>query len=53
MLEELNELIESMLLDIASEGTGAALGIALMWGLFFGGTFTIFSALMTVLISTV
>ena len=53
MLEELNQLIEAMMVDIASEGIGTAFGIALMWGLFFGGTFAVFYGLMTLLSSTV
>ena len=39
MLEELNELVEGMIIDITSEGMGTTIGVALMWGMFFGGTF--------------
>ena len=53
MLEELNELIENFIIDIASEGIGTTLGYILMWGLFFGGTFALFSGLMNLLSSTV
>lgn len=53
MLEEINELIEGMFFDIGSEGIGTAMGIVLMWGLFFGGTFAVFYGLMTLLASTV
>lgn len=53
MLDELNELMEGMMIDIASEGMGTALGVALMWGLFFGGTFALFYGLMTLLSSTI
>lgn len=53
MLDELNQLIESIMIDVASEGTGSAFGIIIMWGLFFGGTFAVFSALMSLLASMV
>ena len=53
MLEELNELIEGMLIDIASEGMGTTFGVVLVWGLFFGGTFALFYGLMTLLSSTI
>lgn len=53
MLEELNELIESLMIDITSEGTGTIMGVVLLWGLFFGGTFTGFSVLMTWMSSTI
>lgn len=53
MLEELNELLEGMIIDIASEGMGTTFGLILMWGMFFGGTFTVFHDLMTLLSSTI
>ena len=53
MLEEMKEILETMIIDIASEGMGTAMGMALMWGLFFGGTFTVFYGIMTLLASTI
>lgn len=53
MLEELNELVEGMIIDITSEGMGTTIGVALMWGMFFGGTFAMFTRLMQLLSSTV
>lgn len=53
MLEELNELIEGMVIDIASEGMGTTLGLILMWGMFFGGAFAVFYGLMILLSSTI
>ena len=53
MLKELNEIIEGVTIDIASEGMGTAVGMALMWSLFFGGTFTVFYWIMTLLASTI
>lgn len=53
MLEELNELLEGIMIDIASEGMGTAFGYVLMWGMFFGGTFAVFYGLMELLSSTI
>lgn len=53
MLEELNELMESIIIDIASEGMGTALGLILMWSGFFCGTYTLLNGLMTLLSSAV
>jgi len=53
MLEELNELLEGIMIDIASEGMGTTLGYVLMWGMFFGGTFAVFYGLMELLSSTI
>ena len=52
MLEELNELLEGMMIDIASEGMGTVVGMAFLWGLFFCGTFAGFHKLMILLSST-
>lgn len=52
-MEELNELIESMMIDVAEEGVGATAGIGLLWGLFFGGAFTLFKGLLELLAGTV
>ena len=49
MLDEINELLEGTIIDIACEGIGIAMGIGLMWGLFFGGVFEIFCRLITLL----
>ena len=51
MLDELNELLEGNIIDIAGEGIGTAMGIALLWGVFFGGVFELFGELMTFLFS--
>lgn len=53
MLEELNEIMESIIVDIASEGMGTTLGLILMWSGFFGGTYTLLNGLMTLLSSAV
>ena len=52
-MEELNELIESLLIDVGEEGIGATAGIGLMWGLFFGGAFALFKGLLELLAGTV
>jgi len=52
-MEEINELIESMMIDVAEEGIGTVAGIGLMWGMFFGGTFTLFRGLLELLAATV
>lgn len=52
-MEELNELIESLLVDIAEEGLGATAGIGLMWGLFFGGAYAAFTGILNLLASTI
>ena len=52
-MEELNELIESLMIDVAEEGIGTTAGIGLMWGLFFGGAFMLFQGLLELLASTV
>ena len=52
-MSQLNELIEILLMDVGTEGIGTTAGIALMWGLFFGGSFTLFSRLMELLAGTV
>ena len=44
-MEELNELIESLLVDVAIEGIGATAGIGLIFG--------VFEALLELLASTV
>ena len=48
-MSELNELIESILIDVAEEGIGTTAGMGLMWGLFFGGTFVFFQSLLELL----
>ena len=52
-MDELNELIESLMIDVAEEGIGTTAGIGLMWGLFFGGAFALFQGLLELLASTV
>ena len=51
-MEELNELIESIMIDVAEEGIGTTAGIGLLWGLFFGGAYAIFQGLLELLAST-
>lgn len=52
-MDELNEWIESMVIDVAEEGIGTAAGIGLMWGLFFGGAFVLFQGLLELLAGTI
>ena len=52
-MEELNELIDAFFLDVALEGIGTAAGIALMWGLFFGGAYALFQRILELLASTI
>ena len=52
-MEVLNELMESILLDIGVEGLGTAAGITLLWGCFFGGAFALFHGILELLASTV
>ncbi|MBQ8519468.1 MAG: hypothetical protein IJ455_07715 [Agathobacter sp.] len=52
-MDELNEMIESILIDVAEEGIGTSAGIGLMWGLFFGGTFALFKSLLELLAGTI
>lgn len=52
-MDELNELIESLMIDVAEEGIGATAGIGLLWGLFFIGSFDVFSGILELLVSTI
>ena len=52
-MEELNELIESILVDIGEEGLGASAGIGLLWGIFFVGGVAGFEKLINLLVSMV
>ena len=52
-MENLGDLIEGLIMDILLEGIGATAGIALLWGLFFAGTFTLFSSMLTLFASTI
>jgi len=52
-INELNELVESIILDVAEEGIGATAGIGLLWGLFFTGAFAAFSGILNLLASTI
>jgi len=52
-MDELNELIESMMIDVAEEGIGATAGIGLLWGLFLTGSFAGFSGILNLLASTI
>ncbi len=52
-MNELNELIEGLMIDVAEEGIGATAGIGLLWGLFFTGAFAAFSGIINLLASTI
>lgn len=52
-MDELNELIESLMIDIAEEGIGATAGIAIMWGLFFAGAYAGFLGLLNLLAGSI
>ena len=52
-MRELNELIESLMIDVAEEGIGATAGIGLLWGAFFTGAFASFSGIINLLVSTI
>ena len=52
-MEALHEMIEGIMIDIASEGMGTTMGFVLMWGMFLGGTYTVFQGFMTLLSSTI
>ena len=52
-MEEWNEVIESLVIDVAEEGVGTTAGMALLWSLFFGGAFTVFAGIMSLLASTI
>ena len=52
-MDEINELLESLMIDIAKEGMGTAAGIGLLFGLFLGGTFASFSEVIDLLVSTI
>lgn len=52
-MDEINELIEAMIIDVAEEGVGATAGIGLLWGVFFGGTFAAFAGILNLLVSTI
>lgn len=52
-MDELNEIIESLFLDVGIEGIGTTAGIGLLWSLFFGGAFTLFIGLVELLAGTV
>ena len=52
-INELNELVESLIVDVAEEGVGTTAGIGLLWGLFFGGAFAAFSGILNLLASAI
>lgn len=52
-MDEINELIESLMIDVGEEGIGATAGIGLLWGLFFTGTFAGFAGILNLLASTI
>lgn len=52
-MNELNDLIESLIIDVAEEGIGTSAGIGLLWALFFGGAFAAFQGILLLLSSTV
>ena len=47
-MNEINELVETLMIDVAEEGLGATSGIGLLWGTFFAGAlFKVFNLLVT------
>lgn len=50
-MDDLNELIEALMIDVAEEGIGTTAGIALLWGVFIGGLYIGLSELLTLLVS--
>lgn len=52
-MDEINELIESLMVDVAEEGIGTTAGLGLLWGLFFAGVFAGFAGLLNLLASTI
>lgn len=50
-MNELNELIETIMVDVAEEGIGTTAGMGLLWGLFFCGAFAGFTGLLNLLVS--
>lgn len=52
-MDELNQLIESFMIDVLEEGIGTTAGMGLLWGLFFAGTFAGFAGLLNLLASTI
>ena len=50
-MNEINQLIESTILDVAEEGMGATAGIGILWGIFIGGGVSAFSSLLQILSS--
>ena len=51
VMDELNEIIEGLIIDVAEEGAGTAAGIGLLWGLFLCGSYAVFTDLMNLLAS--
>ena len=52
-MDEINQIIESLIIDVAEEGVGTSAGIGLLWTLFFGGAFAAFQRILTLLAGTV
>lgn len=52
-MDDINELIESLMVDAAEEGIGTTAGLGLLWGLFFTGAFAGFAGLLNLLASTI
>lgn len=52
-MNELNELIEGLMIDVAEEGIGATAGIGLLWGVFFTGAYAGISGMINLLVSTI
>lgn len=52
-ITELNELVESIIVDVAEEGVGTTAGIGLLWGFFFCGTFAAFAGILELLSSAI
>lgn len=52
-MDEINEFIETILLDVGVEGIGCSAGISMLWALFFGGAFVTFREIIELLVYTI
>lgn len=52
-MDEINEFLETILLDVGAEGIGCSAGISILWALFFGGAFLTFREILNCLVYTI
>lgn len=52
-MEEINEFIETILLDVGAEGVGCSAGMSILWALFFGGAFATLREIINLLVGTI